>query len=125
MNTPLFSFALFLLAAAGVVALLMRNVRALLRLGLNAAEASAISGLAEVSERRGDLTGLMERRSMEAGLRSARRKNLATAAMYALLLIVPPLLGLGREVYAACSLLWLIPRRPVRPSIAVRVNERE
>jgi hypothetical protein len=124
-NNALSSALLLLLAIAGVAALLMRNGRALLRVGLNTAEASAVSGLAEVSVRRGDLTGLMERRSMQAGLRSARRKNLASAAMYALLLIVPPLLGVGREVYAACSLLWFLPTRPVRPSAALRVDERE
>lgn len=114
-----------MLAVAGCVALLVRSGRALLRVGLNAAEAQAVSGLADVSERRGDLTGLMESRSTAAALRSARRKNLATAAMYVLLLVGAPLAGFGREVYATCALLWFLPTRPVRPSGVLRVNERE
>lgn len=114
-----------MLAVAGCLALLVRSGRALLRLGLNAAEAQAVSGLADVSERRGDLTGLMESRSMTAVLRSARRKNLATTAMYALLLVGAPLAGFGREVYAAAALLWFLPTRPVRPTATLRADNRE
>ena len=50
-----------LLALAGGAALLFRSARALLRLGLAAAEGATIDGLVEVSRRNGNLTGMAER----------------------------------------------------------------
>jgi len=116
-RNDLLSIVLLLLAVLGVVALASRLGRAALRLGLNAAEATAASGLAEVSHRRGDITGFLERRDAGAALRRARRRNLAAIAGYGLLLVVPLFTGAAREVYAAAALLWLLPRRPVRPPV--------
>ena len=103
-----------LLAAAGVLALLLRLGGALLVLGLNAAESTAASGLAEVSERRGDVTGFLERRRTADTLRGARRRAALTLLVLLLLLAVPPVVGVAREAYAACALLWLLPRRRIR-----------
>jgi hypothetical protein len=117
-RTELLSVILLLLAVLGVVALVARLGRAALRLGLNAAEATAASGLAEVSQRRGDITGYLERRASTETLRRARRRNLAAVFGYGLLLVAPLFADAAGEVYAAASLLWLLPRRPVRPASA-------
>lgn len=111
----LLSIILLLMAVFGFLALIARLGRAALRLGLNAAEATATSGLAEVSQRRGDITGYLENQASSAALRRARRLNTAAVAGYALLLAVPLFTGVAREAYAAASLLWLLPRRPIRP----------
>lgn len=116
-RNELLSLVLLLLAVLGVVALAARLGRSALRLGLNAAEATAASGLAEVSERRGDITGFMEGRASGDTLRRARRRNLASLAAYALLLVIPPFTPFAREAYAAAALLWLLPRRPIRPAV--------
>lgn len=113
MSGELLALVLFLLAVFGVLALLGRLARSVVRLGLNAAESTAASGLAELSERRGDITGFMERQAHARGLRHARRRTVALAAVYLLLLAIPPFLGAAREVYAACALLWLLPRAPL------------
>jgi hypothetical protein len=112
----LLSVVLLMLAVLGFLALMARLGRAALRLGLNAAEATAATGLAEVSQRRGDITGFMERQASGHALRRARRLNAAAALSYALLLAVPPIAGGAREVYAVAALLWLLPRRPIRPA---------
>lgn len=114
-RTELLSVILLLLAVLGVVALVARLGRAALRLGLNAAEATAASGLAEVSQRRGDITGYLEGRASTESLRRARRRNLAAVLGYGLLLVAPLFTEAAGEVYAAAALLWLLPRRPVRP----------
>jgi hypothetical protein len=111
----LLSVVLLLLAVFGFLALLVRLGRAALRLGLNAAEATAASGLAEVSQRRGDITGFLEKQASGAALRRARRLNAAALVGYGVLLAVPLFVGVAREAYAAAALLWLLPRRPVRP----------
>jgi hypothetical protein len=111
----LLSIVLLLLALLGVAALVVRLGRAGLRLGLNAAEATAASGLAEVSQRRGDITGFMEGRASGEALRRARRRNLAAVLAYGLLLVVPLFTEAAREAYAVAALVWLLPRRPIRP----------
>lgn len=111
----LLSIILLVLAVFGFLALIARLGRAALRLGLNAAEATAATGLAEVSQRRGDITGFLENQRSGTALRRARRLNAAALAGYALLLAVPLFAGVAREAYAAASLLWLLPRRPIRP----------
>ncbi|HEY0015712.1 MAG TPA: hypothetical protein VGC13_05315 [Longimicrobium sp.] len=123
MSRELLSLVLLLLAVFGVLALVSRLGRELTRLALNAAEATAATGLAEVSERRGDITGLMERRAAAQTLRRNRRRTLAGVAAFLLLLAIPPFAGLAREVYAACALLWFVPARRLRPRMPVQAPE--
>jgi hypothetical protein len=122
-SRELLSLVLLLLAVFGVLALVSRLGRELTRLALNAAEATAATGLAEVSERRGDITGLMERRAAAQTLRRNRRRTLAGVAAFLLLLAIPPFAGLAREVYAACALLWFVPARRLRPRMPVQAPE--
>ena len=119
MSRELLSLVLLLLAVFGFVALVSRLGRELVRLALNAAESTAATGLAEVSERRGDVTGLMERQAAARSLRRARRRTVAGVAVLFLLLAVPPFTSLAREVYAACALLWFVPARRLRPRVQV------
>jgi hypothetical protein len=119
----LLSLVLLLLAVFGFLALLRRLGGSLLRLGLHAAEGTAAAGLAEVHERRGDVTAFMERRASAQSLRRARRLTTAAAAGYFLLLAIPLFGGVAREVWAACSLLWFLPGRPLRTSLSVTPPE--
>ncbi|HEX5724080.1 MAG TPA: hypothetical protein VFX98_01370 [Longimicrobiaceae bacterium] len=115
MSSPLLTALLLPLAVLGAAALFARLLRSLLRLGLNVAEGSAAAGLAEVSARRGDLTGMAERGELVRAIRRSRRRNAALALLWLAVIVVPILLGGVREVYAAASLLWLLPRRPSPP----------
>jgi hypothetical protein len=103
-----------LVAVFGVLALLARLGRSLLRVGITVAEETAAAGMAEASARRGDLTTLAERRGQAVALRRARWAQLAASTGWAALLVAPPLLDVGRPVYVAAVLLWLLPRAPLR-----------
>jgi hypothetical protein len=101
------------LAIAGGFALTHRLVRALLRLGLAAAQRSAVSGYTELSARRGDLTALEERRDVLRRVDNLRRRQLLASGAWVFLLVLPPVLGVTLHAYAAASALWLLPRRPL------------
>lgn len=103
-----------ILAVVGVLAIVARLGRSLLRVGITVAEETAAAGMAEASARRGDLTGLAERRDQRAALRRTRFKQLAISLLWATLLVAPALAGWGRPVYVAAVLLWLLPRAPLR-----------
>lgn len=111
MDLSALAFLLVPLAVAGFFAVLLRLGRSLLLLGVRAAESTAAGGLAELSERRGDVTGFMERRDAAGRMRSSRRRAGLSALVWTLVLVVPPLAGVALEAYAAASLLWLLPRR--------------
>jgi hypothetical protein len=103
-----------LLAIVGGAALLYRVGRALLRLGLALAETAAVNSLVEVSIRHGDLTGLAERRAAAGLIRRTRVRAVLFFLFWLALLVVPPIAGVARLVYAACALVWLLPREPIR-----------
>jgi hypothetical protein len=106
-----------LLALAGVAALLFRSARALLRLGLAAAEGATVNGLVEVSRRNGDLTGMAERQEQARTVRRARGRSLLLFLFWGGLLVVPAIAGVAKLVYAAASLVWLLPKPPIRPTL--------
>lgn len=109
--------ALLVVAILGVLALLGRAVRSALRLALHVAETTAASGLAEVSARRGDLTGLAERRAHQARARRLRRAELLLLTGWVAWIAIPPIVGWLPAAYAPAALLWLLPRRPIRPRL--------
>jgi hypothetical protein len=111
-----------LMAFAGGAALVVRLVRAALRLGLRAAEATAAAGLADVSARRGDLTSMLERRAAETAARRERRGALLLFLVWLLWLAVPLFGGWSRDAFAIAAILWLVPNHPLR---AVRVLDPE
>jgi hypothetical protein len=122
-SRELLSLILLILAVLGFLALAGRLGRALLRLALNAAESTAATGLAEVNERRGDITAMMETRNAAQTLRRSRRVTLLSAAACFLLIAIPPFAGVAREVYAACALLWFVPARGIRPTVQLRTPD--
>jgi hypothetical protein len=97
------------LAFIGGAALVVRLLRASFRLALSAAEASTAAGLADISARRGDLTGMMERRAAESDARRLRRTALASTALWIVWLVIPVYAGWVREAYALAAVLWLAP----------------
>ena len=103
-----------LLAVVGGAALVYRLLRTLLRLGIAAAEKTAIDGMVEVSIRNGDLTTMAERKAHVAAVRRARLGSIALALLWGALLVVPAALGVTRPVYALAALAWFLPRRPLR-----------
>lgn len=104
----------FLLAALGVAALLVRLGRAGVRSALRVAEVTAARGLVGVSLRRGDLTGVSERRAAERRARRGRNGELLIGAIWALWLIVPLFTPWTAEAYAVAAPLWLIRSAPLR-----------
>lgn len=108
------SVLLFLLALLGVAALLLRLGSSGVRLLLASAASTAADGMADVSARRGDLTLLAERDDRARSLARARRGEWLRAALWAALLVVPPLFGAALHVYAGAALLWVLPRPPLR-----------
>lgn len=104
-----------LLAVAGGVAVGVRLARSLLRLGVTAAEETAAVGLVELSARRGDLTGMAEQSALARTLRRARFRELGFLGLWTTLLLVPLAMGWMPGGYAASSVLWLFPRKPIRP----------
>jgi hypothetical protein len=109
------SFLLFLLAAAGLAALVSRLLGSLFRLGLAAAQKTHNDGLVDASLRRGDITALVERQAQVKALRRSRGRSALLVALWIALLVAPPLAGFGREAYALSSLLWVLPGRPALP----------
>jgi hypothetical protein len=107
--------AVLLLAAVGGAALVTRLGRALLRVALRAAEVTAAKGLVEISMRRGDLTGLAERRVAERSARRSRRRELATGALWAVWTVAPLFTPWTLEAYAVAAPLWLLPGASLRP----------
>lgn len=103
--------AVILLAIAGIAAVLLRIVAAamgLLRVGVDGFLAREMGN---VRAQRGDITGLQEAADNRAVAR--RRRFVATGVlfMWTGLLLVPPLTPWPQLLYAAYSLLWLLPRR--------------
>jgi hypothetical protein len=103
-----------LLALVGAGAVGFRLLRALLRLGIAAAEVTAVSGLVDISARRGDLTALAERTRHAAAVRRIRRLSAGAVLVWIAALLVPAAAGWAREAFAASSLLWLVPTKPLR-----------
>jgi hypothetical protein len=107
-----------LLAVLGVVAILRALARTALRLGLRAAEATSASGMAEVSARRGDITGLSERQQAAREARRHRRRDLVLSFLWLLWLILPAFIGWAPQAYALAAPLWLA----APPSLGLRVR---
>jgi hypothetical protein len=100
---------ILILAASGFLALLGRVVMALLRLLRGSAESFLASDVAEVRARRGDLTGLQEAKQWRGVMRRDRLRSAFRLGFWLLLLAGAPAAGFAREVYTACSVLWLLP----------------
>ena len=103
-----------LLAVAGFAALVYRLVRAAARLGLSTLESVSLGGMAEISIRNGDLTGMAERQAQARTARRARLRAILLFFLWIALLAAPAVAGISRPVYALAALIWLLPRKPIR-----------
>jgi hypothetical protein len=105
-------------AALGFMAIGLRVLRAgagVLGRGMQRFVAGEV---ADVRARRGDLTGLSAARQQRAHAVRAQLRAAGVLSFWVALLIVPVLTPWPRWLYAAYSLLWLVPRvqRPPRSS---------
>jgi hypothetical protein len=111
--------AVLLLAIAGFAAVLFRAAGALVSALSGSVEGFLARDIADVRARRGDLSGLADADELAAAARRRRLVSLGVFSMWAGLLIVPALTPWPSFLYAAYSLLWLVPRRArttLRPS---------
>jgi hypothetical protein len=103
--------AVLLLAAAGFLAVALRAGLALLVVLRRGVEGVLARDVEEIHARRGDLTRLEDAVDARALVRRRRVVALSLFTMWAGLLVVPPLTPWPSFLYAAYSLLWLVPRR--------------
>lgn len=104
------------LAFIGIAAAIWHLVRAAFRfLGHGAAEVWA-DELARTHARKGDVTSLEETQREREAVSRWKTRTGGEAVGWLILLVVPPLTPWGRHIYAAYTLLWLVPalRRPKR-----------
>lgn len=107
---------LSLLAVIGVAAAIWHVVRAAFRFLRHGAEGIWSDEVARTHARRGDVTSLQDaQRDRDAVSRWKRRAG-AEAIGWFVLLVAPPLTPWARHVYAAYSVLWIVPavRRRMR-----------
>jgi hypothetical protein len=98
-----------LLALIGIAAAVWHVVRAAFRFLGHGAAGMWTDEVARTHARRGDVTALEDSRRQREAV--ARRKTRAgvEAVGWLILLLVPPLTPWGRHIYAAYTLLWLVP----------------
>jgi hypothetical protein len=104
------STAIMLLAFAGVIAVMLRLLRALFATLRGGVDAFLARDVADTRAHRGDLTGVDEARAEAALARRRRLLALGTACIWIGLLVFPMLTPWPRFLYASYSVLWLIPR---------------
>jgi hypothetical protein len=104
----------FMLAFVGAAALAYRLIRSLLGLAFALAESAAASGLAEQSARRGDLTGMVERREAQRVARRLRVRQAARTVFWLFCLAFPPFTPWVSAFYAAAAPLWFFPTGSIR-----------
>jgi hypothetical protein len=104
------------LAFAGIVAAIWHLVRAAFRFLGHGAAGVWTDELARSHARRGDVTSMEDTQRQRESLSRWKSRTGAEAVGWLILLVVPPLTPWGRHIYAAYTLLWLVPalRRPKR-----------
>jgi hypothetical protein len=104
--------AIMLLAAAGVIAVMLRLLRAFFAALRGGVDTFLAHDVADTRAQRGDLTGVDDARGAARLARRRRLLALGTASVWIGLLVVPTLTPWPALLYASYSLLWLIPRTP-------------
>lgn len=99
-----------ILAILGGLAVAGRAARALFRLLQRGADAFLAGETEEVRARRGDLTGMTDARQHASLAKRERLRAAGALCLWTALLLVPPLTPWPLPMYAAYSLLWLLPR---------------
>jgi hypothetical protein len=104
------------LAAFGAFAVGLRVMRALFRLLFRGVDAFLAGSVEEVRAQRGDLSGMHDARHQAMLARRRRLRAAASLCLWTALLVVPPLTPWPLPMYAAYSLLWLLPSPRARPA---------
>jgi len=107
--TPL----VYLLAALGISAVLLRAGRAAFLLLWRGVDAYMTGETRQVRARRGDITGMADAARAHAVARRRRAGAIARLAFWIALLAVPPFTPWTAALYATYAALWLLPRRPL------------
>jgi hypothetical protein len=102
-------FLLLVLAVAGFLAVFRQLLYAAFRVLRGSVDAFLLREAAGARAARGDVTGLAEARAERARSRSARLRAAAHLAAWVALLSVPFLVRPTLMLFAAYSVLWLIP----------------
>jgi hypothetical protein len=100
---------LTLLAVTGIAAAVWHVARAGFRFLRHGATGLLTGEVARTHARRGDVTALEEASQARAVADRQRMRSGAEAVGWLILLLVPPLTPWARHVYAAYTLLWLVP----------------
>jgi hypothetical protein len=100
---------LTVLALVGVAAAVWHVVRAAFRFLGHGAAGMWADEVARNHARRGDVTGVEDSRRQREAVKRRKTRAGAEAVGWLILLLVPPLTPWGRHIYAAYTLLWLVP----------------
>lgn len=100
---------LVILGILGFAAVAVRASRTVFRLLHGGVEAFMSREIANTRARRGDLTGYQDALEHQLVARRRRRLALITLLLWGGLLLLPPLTPWPVALYAAYSLLWLVP----------------
>lgn len=100
---------LTILALIGIAAAVWHFVRAGVRFLTHGAAGIWTDELTRTHARRGDVTALEDTRRQRESLSRWKTRTGAEAVGWLILLVVPPLTPWGRHIYAAYTLLWLVP----------------
>ncbi|MEX0906898.1 MAG: hypothetical protein WD054_01100 [Gemmatimonadota bacterium] len=106
--------AILLIGLAGFAAVALRLAGTMLLVLRRSADVFVAGGLAGTRAERGDLTGVDEATNARMLARRRRLTAIGHAFLWGGLLVVPFLTPWPGLLYAAYSLLWLLPRRDVR-----------
>jgi hypothetical protein len=102
------TFLLDLLAAAGIVAVLLRMGRAGLRAMVRGVDSYMKGEAIQLRARRGDLTGMADAERSHAVARKRKRTGLVQLGFWSALLVLPLFTPWTAPIYAAYSLLWVV-----------------
>lgn len=100
---------LTILAVTGVAAAVWHLVRAAFRFLRYGATGFWADELARTHARRGDVTSMEDARHDRATTARWKARAGVEAVGWLILLLVPPLTPWARHIYAAYTLLWLVP----------------
>ena len=99
---------LVLLSIAGVLAVLLRLFRALLRALGRSAEHVAAGQALDARAQRGDLTGMAEASEWRKAAGRRRLRALTSAGVWLALLVLPAYTVWTRVIYACYAALWVV-----------------
>lgn len=107
-------FVIYVLAFFGVLAVLGRVLRALLKLVHRGVDTLVAGEVHNLRAQRGDLTGMADAGRQKSIARRGRLMAVAMLSFWVGLLVVPPLTPWPAALYAIYSLLWVVPRIRLR-----------